>query len=97
MTAMASVTFPTDHMKSIQKIIDQASGLDSVARQINESQAALTKMLDPSISALKVMSYDEQLQKSIAAMASTFTASMDTSRMQDILATATTLRQGLSD
>jgi hypothetical protein len=98
MADLAALSFPAEDLQRMQKLVtQQTAGLDSFARQFYDNQAALNKMLDPSLSALKIVSYDDKLQKSTKAVASTFTASMDTSRIQDLLATATTLRQGLSD
>lgn len=98
MADVAALRFPTEDLNRMQKLItQQTSGLDSFARQFAENQAALDKMLEPSRTMLKMASHNDQIQKSIEAMASHFAAQMDTSRIQDLLATANTLRQGITD
>ncbi|MDR6794714.1 hypothetical protein J2X12_004138 [Pseudarthrobacter oxydans] len=98
MADVAALRFPVEDMNRLQKLVtQQTAGLDTFARQFAENQAAFDKMLEPTRNMLKMASYNDQIQKSVEAMASSFAAQMDTSRIQDLLATASTLRQGLTD
>lgn len=98
MADVAALRFPVEDMNRLQKLVtQQTAGLDAFARQFAENQAAFDKMLEPSRTMLMMASHNDQIQKSIEAMASHFATQMDTSRIQDLLATASTLRQGLTD
>ncbi|MET3351382.1 UNVERIFIED_ORG: hypothetical protein ABID57_003089 [Arthrobacter sp. UYEF1] len=97
MASVAAFNFPTQHLEGIQKMVAQASGLDSVAKQFSDNQAAISKMLATSFTMPKMVGFDDQFQKSIAAMTSSLVATIDTSRLQDILATASTFRDELAD
>ncbi|WP_394525614.1 hypothetical protein [Paenarthrobacter nicotinovorans] len=97
MLEVVAPTFMTQNLDPMQKLAAQTTGIERFARQLSDNQAAITKMLDPSLSAFKVMSYDGRFQTSLAAMSSSFATSIDTSRIQDILASASTLMEGLTD
>lgn len=97
MSEAVAPTFMTQNLEAMQKLAAQTTGIERFAKQLSDNQAAIAKMMDPSLTALKVMGYDDRFQKSLAAMTSSFATSIDTLRVQDILASATILMEGLTD
>jgi hypothetical protein len=97
MTSTAALNFPTEHLDTMHKLTAQATGLERIAKQINDNHVAISKMIDPSFSALKLMGYDDRLRKSIAAMTSSFATTIDTAHIHEILASASALREELAD
>lgn len=97
MADVAALSIPTADLDRMQKLVTQATGLESVAKQISDNHAAISKMLDMSIATPKMLGFDDQFQKSIAAMTSTLTTTIDTSRLQDILATASAFKEEFAE
>ncbi len=97
MADVAALSIPTADLDRMQKLGAQASGLGSVARQISDNHAAISKMFDMSLATPKVLGFDDQFQKSIAAMTSSLTMTIDTSRLQDVLATASAFKEEFAE
>jgi hypothetical protein len=98
MSKAVAPTFMTQNLDAMYKLAAQTTGIGRFARQLSDNQAAIAKMVDPSLSALRAMGYDERFQTSLAAMTSSFATSIDnTSHIQDILASASTMMEELTD
>ncbi|MGO4145756.1 hypothetical protein AB4Y77_11770 [Paenarthrobacter sp. YAF11_1] len=96
-TAAMAPKFVDQHREAMQKMLSQATGAERIAKQINDNQTAIFKMIDPSLGAIRMMQHEERFQKSMAAMASSFASTIDASQFQDILASASKLREQLAE
>lgn len=96
MSSLAAAAFPTHLLKSMQQLFVKTAGLEMISKTFIEGYAEIMKPLIQSINALDIAPYGE-FQKTIASMASSMTAAIDTSQIQDLLASASALRHELAD
>jgi hypothetical protein len=96
MSAMVAVTFPREQLESIQKTFAQTSGL-ILRDSVYESYAEMMRGLTPALQSFAQATVVPDIQASMSAMASSLATAIDTSRIQDLLASASALRNELAD
>lgn len=81
----------------LEKIFAQAANTSIMARQVTAAHTDLMKQLYPSLNVAKIMGIDSELQKSIQAMASAVTGSIDASFANTLLEKSYSLRDELAE
>lgn len=95
-SAMVAVTFPREQLESIQKAFAQASG--SILRDsVYDSYADVVHGLTPVLQKFAQATAMPDIQASLSAMTSSLAAAIDTAQIQDLLASASALREELAD
>lgn len=87
----------TDQLASIQKSILRASGVNNISKMFLDSHNAMLRGMFPPISLVTSLGLSEQFQSPISAITKSLAASIDTSYVDSILASAVTFRDQLAE
>jgi hypothetical protein len=94
--SFVAATYPCQ-MTGIQKMIMDASGVNSVSKMFVDSHDKVLRGMFPSINVINGLGLADQMQSSIGALTKSLTTSVDTSYVNSILANAATFRDRLAE
>jgi hypothetical protein len=91
------MAYPSAQLAGIQKMVIDASGVNSVAKMFLDSHMQMMRGLYPSLNMVAGLGLQEQFQLPVAALTKSLAASIDISDINGVLADAIKCRAGLAE